>query len=402
MKDIISSPLIWFDANPGFPQAGQTVQIGAAALLEPYGEISIGAAPEDGTLQMQTAQAASPAGSDTSLPMATEPSPTGIELTGSGEITIQSTDIDLTIQITGPPEIWPTLPEGGVQRGFDRGLIENSTRLFVSAASDGIPVAGQPVQISAEWVAESGGHNHNGSGLKTPPDSLMGIFQNLSTGETAAGSILAVTDTTGTIHLEYESPVFGGDVDITAGLPGAGQSMEASRRLEIRVPGLVLLPDFERYEKVGGVPNHHGPRLDDLHPDNRTPDNNHWVNQTVGQLLTALAVKYNDQFPDREKIRFNDISLPNGGRFDINGRWGGFNNHTLHRIGFNVDVRTNPPRSDGLPLADIRLVRTIIRNLDPNAIVEIHGSRRVDPQTGQISDSRHFHIDFRIFQVLQP
>ncbi|MGF1670098.1 MAG: hypothetical protein ACFCU6_06600, partial [Balneolaceae bacterium] len=339
---------VYFEAFPGIPQAGQTVQIGAAALLEPYSDIIIGAAPDDGALQMQTAQAASPAGPGSSLPMNTEPSPAGILLTGSGEVTIQSTEIDLMMEITGPSEIWPTLPETGVQRAFNRDLIDNSTRLFVSATSDGMPIAGQTVRISAEWIPESGGHNHNGSGLKIPPDSLLGIFQNLSTDETSAGAILAVTDTTGTIHLEYTSPEFGGDVDIKAGQPGTESSIEASRRLEVRVPGLVLLPDFERYEKVGGVPNHHGPRLDDLHTGNRTPDNNHWVNETVGQLLIALAVIYNDQFPELPTIRYNDISLPNGGIFDIGGRW--TSPHSLHRLGFNVDIRTSPPRSDGIAL----------------------------------------------------
>lgn len=316
-------------------------------------------------------------------------------------------DLSIHLNITGDDRIWPTISPHGVQATFRNNLghlVKNTTDFIVSTASDGEPKANQLVEISAEWIPESGGHNHNGkNALKAPPEALMGRFTNLSNHETANGKISATTDSEGIIHLQYEAPEFGGEIDLKAQLTTEDGIIEASESLTIRVPGLVLLTDASQlYEKVGGVPNHHGPRLDGGFPGSRTPDNNHWVNETVGQLLIALAVIYNEAFPDRHKIRYNDISLPNGGRFDINGKWAGSRYHTLHRLGFNVDVRTSLPRDDGIPLTLEDEIQRLVKELDPNAIVDVHGSRYRHPDTGNWSDSRHFHIDFRIFQVLQP
>lgn len=116
-----------------------------------------------------------------------------------------------------------------------------------------------------------------------------------------------------------------------------------------------------------------------------------------GSFSIALAVIYNEQYFEFPKIRYNDISLPNGGRFDINGQWVGNRNHKLHRLGFNVDVRTSPPRGDGIPLILEDEIQRLIRELDSDGIVDIHGSRFRDKDSGEWIDTRHFHIDFRTF-----
>ncbi|MEX1061769.1 MAG: hypothetical protein WEC39_01505, partial [Patescibacteria group bacterium] len=320
------------------------------------------------------------------------------------EVSFEEEDVTMELEIIGDNEIWPTIPVHGVQSAFDLNIIENSTEFIITVESGGEPKSNQLVEITAEWKQDSGGHSHNGSkALKTPPPELMGMFTNLSTEESSQGFISVITDSTGIVRLNFESPEFGGEVELTARITDGEETILSSQLLTMQVPDLMLLPDAPHiYKKVGGVPNHHGPRLDNRHSDHRTPDNNHWVNETVGQLLIALAVIYNEQFPDWEKIRYNDISLPNGGRFNIDGEWSGNRNHALHRLGFNVDVRTSPPREDGIPLEDLEEIQRIIELLDPNAVIDVHGSRFIDSKTGNLVDSRHFHIDFRIFQVLQP
>jgi hypothetical protein len=197
------------------------------------------------------------------------------------------------------------------------------------------------------------------------------------------------------INQNYITPKFGGQINLVATLQTAtGQS--DTRQVKARVPGLDLLPDFrERYEKIGGTPNHHGPRLDVSNQPYLTPDDNHWVDKDIIPYLSALTVHYENAYPNMPKIRYNDISLPNGGLFDISGNWAP--SHQLHRIGQNIDVRTRPPRSDGIPLALERRIEEILVDLYPNTTIEKHGSIYKHAETGQEIDSRHFHIDFEIF-----
>lgn len=260
--------------------------------------------------------------------------------------------------------------------------------------SNGEPVANQPVQIEAVWISGSGGHSHTNA----PSQDQMGVLSVLLpvplAPEQGRGVIEAETDEEGKIYLNYTTPQFGGTIDLVATLQTTtGQS--DSKRVTVRVPGLVLLPDNNLYEKIGGTPNHHGPRLDVSNEPYLTPDDNHWVDENVVIPLVNLALLYSIQYPDAPVIRYNDISLPNGGLFDINGNW--TSPHSLHQIGQNVDIRTSPPRSDGIPLALKRRIEEILVDLYPYTTVEEHGSKYISRETGNEVDSRHFHIDFEIF-----
>jgi len=69
--------------------------------------------------------------------------------------------------------------------------------------------------------------------------------------------------------------------------------------------------------------------------------NNHGINHggTDGLLILTyeLARLFSARFPGK-KLSLNDMSLPWGGVFDINGNWGP--DHAWHRYGLDIDIRS--------------------------------------------------------------
>lgn len=118
------------------------------------------------------------------------------------------------------------------------------------------------------------------------------------------------------------------------------------------------------------------------------------MDEDVRPMLLSLAAIYHDKYPNLPLIRYNDISLPNGGLFDVKGTW--TTSHQLHRLGQNIDIRTRPPRGDGIPFVLLGKVREIVRGLDVKSTIEIHGSTWTD-EDGDYNDSRHFHVGFELF-----
>jgi hypothetical protein len=86
----------------------------------------------------------------------------------------------------------------------------------------------------------------------------------------------------------------------------------------VRVPDLVLLPEGDTYEKVGGTCQHHGPSDRGIDVECVTPDNNHFAARVVRDSLPLLASAWVDSL-QQEDLIINDISLPNGGLFQETG-----------------------------------------------------------------------------------
>ena len=117
----------------------------------------------------------------------------------------------------------------------------------------------------------------------------------------------------------------------------------------------------------------------------------------------AIALEWHRIYPTEDLIGINDISLPYGGKFDVNGNW--FKSHQTHREGLDVDIRTELPglrsldnfQTRGIPVRTPRdatdwKTTTLIFNrpfMDicevNNGVVEIHS-----PKT----TNEHYHIDF--------
>ncbi|MCM8808374.1 MAG: hypothetical protein NC926_10655 [Candidatus Omnitrophica bacterium] len=183
----------------------------------------------------------------------------------------------------------------------------NRTEVIIKVKTKaGEPLRDFPINLSARAVPYSGGHDHDGN-------RPVGRF------EQSQGN----TDENGEFRTYYYATQFGGIERIIA----KGQEISDSADLTVRVPGLILLYDYPDYIKVGGTQNHHG-------PPNYQDDHNHWGQSYLIDAIYAIALNYVDE--GGEVILINDISLPYGGLFDINGNW--TVPHSTHRMGQNADI----------------------------------------------------------------
>ena len=236
-------------------------------------------------------------------------------------------------QLLSQNEVWPTVPTRGVWHGsrFDFDQVDSLVdSVKVRAPGGG---AGTPVQFKAEWVVGSGGHAHGGNDTRTltnPPADKMGFFATLDAPTTPLGSeTTSFADSSGTAVLSYTAPQFGGRVVIVATATVGQQTIVNRDTLEVRVPGLQLLPTSTDYDQVGGTVRHTG-------PPNQTPNDNHYGTPEMLAILSDLAVRV-DSLDDGSRLVVNDISLPRGGLFDIWGDW--IDPHITHRVGMDADIQ---------------------------------------------------------------
>ena len=181
----------------------------------------------------------------------------------------------------------------------------------------------------------SGGHDHNDPPL---PLTQQGTFY----GQGQSGNPLILkTDMSGRAVVDsLVASQIAGTYIVTASL-AAASAIRDTVNLVVAVPGLELLPEGQNYVKVGGTCEHHGPSdksLADVPANCRTPDNNHWIQAEAADSLqrAAGAFRSAEWNRGREVMRMNDISLPFGGLFDIDGNWR--SPHGSHRTGKDVDI----------------------------------------------------------------
>ncbi len=287
------------------------------------------------------------------------------------------------ITISDPDSIWPTLPAGQGGNPNARNLKDTTT---VELIQNGIRIPNRDVTISASMILPSGGHDHT---IQPLQDSL-GVFTIYGANpDTASGTITARTDANGRIQFGYRAPVFGGEVEFVAMTISEGDTLVARDTLLVKVPGLELLEDGTNYTKIGGTANHNG-------PPGFAEDHNHYGTNATVLAMDLIAGAYRDSLPNEQILHINDISLPNGGLFDVNGNW--LPEHSSHRTGEDVDVRTELPGTrQGVP---VRIPRnatnwqttTLVRNRifericnNSNAVADIHNANTI---------AEHYHLDF--------
>lgn len=266
---------------------------------------------------------------------------------GCRDIALVNPRPTLSIELPDSAQVWPHIPAAGARPEFNFGQVEDvMDNILVTSTIGGQPEEDREIVVTTRWIEGSGGHLHNGSQQQSPPDSLMGWIVNIADADSAHTQVQATTNTDGEILLRFRAPQFGGRVAIQAALAIApGDTVFATDTIAVKVPGLVLLTDGSNYKKVGGTNNHTGPRLDNAHLNFRTPDNNHYAIPAFRDSLISLADAWADSVQSdsaqdnrQTPLNINDISLPNGGLFDISGRWR--ISHRHHRVGTDADVRT--------------------------------------------------------------
>lgn len=256
------------------------------------------------------------------------------------------------------------------------------------------------VKVYKPELVDSGGHSHNGNRPmgkyrlpKPPPDT--GYYLPVD-------SFIQKTDSLGKVRFRYYASEFGGIEKIKASLLSDTINFDEID-IKVKVDSLYLLPDGMNYTKVGGTCNHHGPGSQS---GCTTPDNNHYGTRSVIDSIISIANAWANAFPNEPRLFINDISLPYGGGFDVNGRWeqdivpGGA--HYTHRDGKDVDIRTafpEPPLRAGINIRDVNgnIIRDergrAIGNELFNIIVRARGGK---PSIHGILDTRseHYHLDF--------
>jgi len=184
-------------------------------------------------------------------------------------------------------------------------------------------------QYTTEPCADCGGHSHDGGRpvgrFLDAGGADMGSMTNGATGP--AGEALTFS---------YRADAFGG-VDTLRASAFFQPDLFDTQRLTVRVPNLQPLPNSADYVKIGGTPRHLGPPLS-------VTDNNHYGTATLIAAIQAISAEHRWTFT--QLLQINDMSLPQGGGFDISGGWRAdidtpgcrTRGHCTHRFGTNVDV----------------------------------------------------------------
>lgn len=194
----------------------------------------------------------------------------------------------------------------------------------------------------------SGGHDHDSA---TRPNGLLSAYSG-NTGPTGLGFSLA-----------FISPEVSGIVysQVNCSAPGyLPCGPDNFYEFTVKIPDLVALLPSPTYDLIGATATH---------------QSNHWGTQSFTAKLRQVANAYFLQYGSSAtpKLAINDISLQDGGLFDVRGDWRP--PHREHRNGTVADLRTPPVGRE-------RMLRTMLTAAGINGTVLVH----VPP------DPPHWHI----------
>ena len=231
-----------------------------------------------------------------------------------------------------------------------------------------------PIILKSDYLNGSGGHDHvdprrpdtsftfeaNGISYEIPTERIRsqnyGSFYSFKSGEefsadSMKGMVFVRSKMDTVSRFLFISSIWGDEMVIHANSVEKGELLKDSIIITERVPKLKLLSEHDDYLLVGGTQDHHG-------PPSFESDNNHYGTPVLVNALKKIAANYQKYFPGT-RIRINDMSLKNGGKFDINGKWNG--SHSQHRIGKNADISAlGMNKHNRLIELDIRRMREII------------------------------------------
>lgn len=145
-----------------------------------------------------------------------------------------------------------------------------------------------------------------------------------------------------------------------------------------RSTGVSILVRVEGLSPLGTGPDHILIGQTASHPDSHNAPG--IVNTSLRQIAATYRSEFypNGQIPEEDKVSYNDISLPQGGKFDLNRDWSNAGSHVEHREGINCDVRSN-----NIPVARWKRLNRIFRD---------YGSTRTLDETG--TSAPHWHTRF--------
>ena len=137
----------------------------------------------------------------------------------------------------------------------------------------------------------------------------------------------------GTFEAKFTASEFGGTETLRVNI-GTNPPRSIARSIIVRVPGLSLMPTGDGYffsARAAG---------------RRTHPTGEYATSAVKDKLKKIAKAYKDAYwtdalpqPDAKRVGYNDMSLVNGGKFDLLADWCTECDHAGHRQGTHVDTR---------------------------------------------------------------
>jgi hypothetical protein len=188
----------------------------------------------------------------------------------------------------------------------------------INGADPPIPVADTQATVTVSTNPPTSGQNVTLSVVDDSSDGLAGGWHIGHTGVRPVGTLSSTSGTTdqnGVFTAVYTAPIFSGNRRFTATMNGVTKEVG----IGVFINGLQELPAGSGYDRVGQTATH---------------PLNLWGTATAVASLPLIASDYMAMFPGSANLRFNDMSLPSGGKFEIAGDWGN-GSHAEHRVGTN-------------------------------------------------------------------
>lgn len=214
------------------------------------------------------------------------------------------------------------------------------------------------IKLWSNYIDGTGGHNHvlprrpsdaftfirSGVTVNVPSERARrqnyGSFFSYRSGATfdsdsMKGMVLTRPTQDTVSRFEYIASIWGDSMKIfLKSIENPLLSIDSVKIIE-RIPNLDSIGEGADYTLTGGREEHHGP------PTYQT-DQNHFGTAVTINNIRNIASDYRQRF--NLLLVINDMSLPNGGKFDIEGEWRG--SHATHREGKNVDIRSRDIEGD--------------------------------------------------------
>lgn len=253
-----------------------------------------------------------------------------------------------------PNRIRPQVIGGGGIPNLSPGNTEITVSVTESGCP-GLPVADAEIEIETLTVPGSGGHTHmkEQAGTGTFPSGTA-----IDSGKTDSGGNFQVKYTAGVVGLQ-ERILVTARKDIAArGEPPNIVKSSGEAALAIAIPNLVpLLPsdNYEIYQSDAGKEAH-------LENNYGTPGliiilwsvGGLWVDQQIASGVDPESVV---------KLSVNDMSLPNGGVFELCQSLKADCSHKSHEVGVDVDI--NAGTRMALDAAQIEALKKLFESHDP-------------------------------------
>lgn len=268
-----------------------------------------------------------------------------------------------------PDTIWPTLLPSGSH---------DNTALVEPKVSSPAPAGGCVVNLDVEPVSAKGHSTGHTPGIY-PKDKAgkMEMGGKAITSCTIPEGETTCRATDGSISpVIYTAPEISGEEKITATLKDTGE--KASKSIFTMVPDLGPLSSLQFYRPTGQTGDH--------------PDNHYGTNDTIFNIQ-GMAQDYFDLCDEdicNETLGINDMSLPWGGLFDVNGDWksphGMIVGVEKHRIGKAVDID--------------RCAQTLVMQDYLDKIAKKHSGKRIVEEALEVpgcegpADTPRIHYDF--------